>query len=314
MENNITLSVVIRVVGGGAFLERCLTHLVPQTRNREIEIIVPFDATAPEIPGLMPRFPGVIFRDLGPITLGKNNSPAVAHQIYDIRTAAGFHAARGQIIGLLEDYAIPKDDWCAQIIAAHQLPHGVIGGAVEHAGARPLNWALYFLDFGRYALPLTEGAAAFLTDVNVSYKRNALELVRERWAERYNEVGVHWALMANHVTLWLRPQMVVAEDRGALSFTRSLRERYEWGRLFGYMRTREISLPQRLLLGAASPLIPFVMVGRIARRVIVNGRNRRAFVTALPPAFVMAAAWACGELAAYLTGREISTDAALSTA
>lgn len=303
--NNIVLSVVIRVVGGGAFLERCLMQLVPQMRA-DMEVIVPFDASAPEIKALVPRFPGVMFRDLGTLRIGESASPALAHQIYDLRTSAGFRTARGQIIALLEDNAIPAPDWCAQILAAHQLEHGVIGGAVEHAGRGSLNWALYFLDFGRYQLPLREGPVAFLTDVNVSYKRRALEMTRERWAERYNEVTVHWALRAQNVTLWMRPQIVVSLDRGGLSFARALRERYEWGRLFGFVRVREMDLSQRLLLIAASPLIPLVMLWRNARRVWKFKRNRREFVTCLPSALVLATAWGCGELAAYITGREIS--------
>jgi len=305
---NPLLSIVIRVVGGGAFLERCLTHLVSQMRE-DIEIIVPFDASAPEIKSLVPRFPNVIFRDLGTLTVGESASPALAHQIYDLRTSAGFRAARGQIIALLEDNAIPAPDWCAQILAAHQLEHAVIGGAVEHAGRGSLNWAIYFLDFGRYQLPLREGPVNFLTDVNVSYKRRALEMTRERWAERYNEVTVHWALLAQNVTLWMRPQIIVSLDRGAVSLARALRERYEWGRLFGFVRVREISLARRFLLIAASPLIPLVMLWRNARRVWKFKRHRREFVAALPYMLVLAAAWGCGELAAYITGREISVGA-----
>lgn len=312
-QDNPLLSVVIRVVGGGAFLERCLTHLIRQPRDHDVEIIVPFDATASGIKTLAPRFPNVIFQDIGTIAVGGSNSPAVAHQIYELCTTAGFHAARGQIIALIEDTAIPDPDWCAQIIAAHQLEHGVIGGAVEHAGHGSLNWALYFLDFGRYQLPLREGAASYLTDVNVSYKRRVLEMVKERWNERYNEVNVHWALAAKHVTLWQRPQIVVHQDRGELSFGHALRERYEWGRLFGFMRTREISLSRRLILIAASPLIPLVVLGRIARRVLVSKRNRLAFLRALPLALVLSATWVLGEVTAYLTGREVSVPAFASS-
>jgi hypothetical protein len=307
---NPHLSVIVRVVGGGAFLERCLTHLAPQTRDQSIEIIVPFDATIAEIKTLAPRFPQALFQEMRAVPSSAADSPGARHQLYDRRSAAGFHAARGEIICQLEDYAIPAPNWCAQIITAHHaLEHGVIGGAVEHAGQGALNWALYFLDFGRYQLPLREGAVAFLTDVNVSYKRRALEMVREHWAERYNEVNVHWALRAKNVTLWQRPQIVVYEDRGALSFTRALRERYEWGRVFGYMRARKLSLARRALLTVSSPLLPFLLVWRIACRVMTTRRHRRAFVSALPVAFVMAAAWSLGEAAAYLTGREIAAPA-----
>jgi hypothetical protein len=304
------LSIVIRVVGGGAFLERCLLNLLPQTRDQNIEIIVPYDATIAEIKTLAPRFPQVVFQEMRAVPSIAAVSPGARHHLYDRRSTAGFHAARGEIICQLEDYAIPNPDWCAQIIHAHrELEHAVIGGAVEHAGQGALNWALYFLDFGRYQLPLREGAVAFLTDVNVSYKRRALEMVREHWAERYNEVNVHWALLAKNVTLWQRPQIVVHEDRGTLSFTRALQERYEWGRVFGSMRAREVSLARRVFLIVASPLLPRVLVWRIAYRVMTTRRHRRAFLRALPFALLMAAAWSLGEAAAYLTGREMASPA-----
>ena len=140
-------------------------------------------------------FPQVIFYDMGCVkAAGAFDSNGTAHDLYDRRTAAGLKIARGEIMAFLEDYGVPDPDWCEQIIRAHQLPHGVIGGAVEHSGKGSLNWAVYFLDFGRYQLPLREGPANYLTDVNVSYKRDALQSVKDLWRVNYNEVTVNWAL------------------------------------------------------------------------------------------------------------------------
>ncbi len=47
-----------------------------------------------------------------------------------------------------------------------------------------VNWAVYCCDFGRYQGPLPPGAADFVSDSNVAYKRRALDAVRELWSER----------------------------------------------------------------------------------------------------------------------------------
>ena len=191
----VLLSIVVRVVGGTSAIERCLNALTPQAAGQPIEIIVPYDSTAAGVARLREKYPDVRFLDMGVIhTEARPNTGAAAHEIYDRRTSAGLCAARGEILAIVEDFGAPAPDWCEAVISAHQLPYGVIGGAVEHAGTGILNWASYFLDFGRYQLPLREGPVSYLTDANVSYKRSTLEMVRSTWDERYNEATVHWAL------------------------------------------------------------------------------------------------------------------------
>ena len=186
---------------------------------------------------------------------------------------------------------------------AHKLPYDIIGGAVEHTGRGIVNWAVYFLDFGRYQLPLSEGPAGYLTDVNVSYKRAALESVKAVWEQEYNEVAVHWALIKKGAILWRRPQIVVHQDRGSLSFIRQLRERFAWGNLFAAVRVREMTLPRRLLYIVLSPAIPIVLTARMAKKVFVTGRNRWRFVLSLPVFLSLGSVWCIGELFAYLSGR-----------
>ena len=243
---------------------------------------------------------GVVKTDVRPGT------QEAAHEMFDRRTAAGLNKAQGEVLALLQDYGAPDPDWCDQVLAAHRLPYAIIGGAVEHEGEGVLNWAVYFLDFGRYQLPLHEGLTDYLTDVNVSYKREALESVRNLWSERYKEVTVNWALARQGMTLWQRPQIVVRQDRGALSFGPLISERFSWGRLFGCIRTREISPVARLLYIALSPGIPLILLARIARKVFSARRNRARFVMSLPHLAAVTAFWCLGEFVGYVTGRESS--------
>lgn len=227
------------------------------------------------------------------------SDPGAIHEIYDIRTAAGLHSAQGTILAVLEDYAIPATDWCEQILAAHQLGYPVVGGAVEHSGTGAVNWAIYFLDFGRYQLPLKEGPVNFLTDVNITYTRAALEAVRSDWAEAYNEVTVNWALQKQGAVLWLKPQIVVRRDRGRSTWQATLLERFYSGRIFGRKRASEISSPALVGYAVLCPIIPLLVIGRLARKIFTGKRNRLELVKAFPWVILFAWAWSFGELAAY---------------
>jgi len=302
----VELSVVLRVVAGGQFLRRCLTALLPQVAGNRFELVVPFDPHVSEIDEIRRDFPQVRFVSAGDGRLERRaGSPGTRHELYDRRTAAGFLAAHGAIIASLEDYQVPAADWCQQIVTAHRLlPHAVIGGCVEHGGRGPVSWAAYFLDYSRYQPPLPEGPVEFLTDVNLSYKRPALFSVRPVWEERYNEVNVHWALLAAGHTLWRRPQIVARIDRGRQRLGPLIVERFYWGRLFSAMRVRELSKPSRAAYALLSPGIALVLLWRIAKKALGSGRTPGSFVLALPSLVAITSAWSAGECVGYLTGRE----------
>jgi hypothetical protein len=303
----ILLSVVVRIVGGAVFLEKCLGHLIPQSRNRQIEIIVPYDATVGSMSRLRTRFPEIVFIDMGFVkTDAPSGTHAAAHELYDRRTAAGLNLARGKILALLEDYGVPEPDWCEQILEAHKLPYGVIGGSVAHRGTGVLNWAVYFIDFGRYQPPLPEGPASYLTDVNVSYKRSSLESVKAVWAKQYNEVVVHWALAKQSAVLWLRPQITVCEDRGVLNLNDLVRERFAWGRLFGSTRSKQMTGAQRFLYVVFSPFIPIVLIARMTKKIARNRRMWGWFLKTLPFTVALSVVWSLGELIGYVTGQASS--------
>jgi hypothetical protein len=305
------LSVVVRIVGGASYLRQCLERLVPQVEGRPIEIIVPHDSTLAGIAEVQRDFPEVTFADMGQVSIAEPaESDAGAHELYDRRAAMGLRLAQGGVLAMVEDTALPDADWCGQVLDAHRRPYGIIGGAVEHNGRGALNWAVYFMDFGRYQLPLCEGPAACLTDVNVSYKRAVLEAVSDRWAECYNEATVHQALARQGVVLWMRPQIIVRQDRGPLSLSGLLRERFYWGRLFGCVRLEEAPSWQRLLYVLASPAIPFVRLARTTGMVFRGGRNRAQLLAVLPQMVVLTVAWSLGEVTGYVRGQDAPTASA----
>jgi hypothetical protein len=298
------LSVVVTVVDGGATLERLLRGLTAQDRPPTREVLVPWDESVSDPAGLAARFPAVRFVPMGAVTTRRPiDSPAGQHELYDRRRAAGLALASGDLVAILEDRGVPRPDWARGVVAAHrELPHAVIGGAIENGRDGRLNWAVYFCDFGRYQLPFEAGPRPYVSDVNICYKRRALEATRELWRERYHETTVHWALLRAGEVLFLSPDFAVDQMRDDLTLRRVLRERVGWGRLFAYTRARDVSTGRRLVLAALSPLLPFVLLLRHLRGRVTRHRGVGTFLAVSPVVFLLLAAWSLGELIGYATG------------
>ncbi len=299
-----TLSVVVTVVDGGAALQRCLAALTAQDAALPLDVIVPWDDSVPEVAGLAPQYRAVRFLPLGRLaTQHPIASEAGRHECFDRRRAAGLAAATGDLVAIVEDRGIPAPDWARAFARLHAaLPYEVIGGAVDLGRPGTAARAVYLCDFGRYAPPFTAGPRDYVTDVNVCYKRGALERTRVLWAERYHETTVHWALRRGGATLWLSPEPVVRQERDGLTVGGLLRERRAWGRLFAYTRSRESPAAVRLVRAALAPVLPLVMGWRIVRREAVRGRLTATLPT-LPLLLCLLAAWAAGEAEGYLSGR-----------
>ncbi len=300
-----SFSVLLTVVDGGAALERCLEGLRAQQDAPPLEILVPYDDTQAAIAQLAPRYPEARFLPLGRVATARDAASAEGqHELFDRRRAAGLAAATGELVAILEDRGVPRPDWARRMATLHaELPHAAIGGAIEHGRTASLNWAVYFCDFGRYQLPFAAGPRPYVSDVNICYKRRALEQTRTLWAERYHETTVHWALLRAGEVLYLSPEVAVDQHRDGLGLGALLGERLGWGRLFAYTRARETGLGKRLVLAALAPVLPFVLFARLFRDRLAKGRNVGAFLRASPAILLLLGSWSAGECLGYLTGR-----------
>jgi hypothetical protein len=296
------LSIVITVVSGAEHLAGCLDALAGQQQCDPalLEIIVPYDAEDPDIQNLEAACPHVRFH---PVRLTVSGPRGLCHEHFDELRAAGLRIARGRLIAMLEDHERPDALWCRKLLDIHGLPYAAVGGAVENDVDRALNWATWFMDFGRYQNPVSEGPSAFLTDVNIAYKRAPLMAVRHAWEQGYSEPDVHGALLARGETLWLSPDIIVFQHRTGLTLARAMRERYVWGRFFAGNRVRGRSLAARLAWSAACLAVPGIILLKKTRDVVRKKRRRKEFIQALPLLVLLATGWAWGELTGYLTGK-----------
>lgn len=298
------LSIVTTIVQGGDTLRGFLQALADQQGGPPLEVIVPYDASiGDEIEALKAQFPEAVYVDLGVVTPAKPiTSGAGQHELYDRRRAKGLAAATGDVIAILEDRAPPRLDWAATVARLHERPERVIGGAIDPQPAGLLNWSFYVCDFGKYGRPFESGPVQWVSDVNVTYKREALEATRHLWKERFREPIVHWALLEQGEALYLSSELVVEYGRPGLTLATLLPERFDWGRLFGHIRAMHMSAPKRFLMSLAGPLIPFRLVLRHTLSQAKKGNLARA-LSAAPLILVMSTAWTAGEVWGYVTKR-----------
>ncbi len=302
------ISIIVTIVSGATHLAACLNALAQQEDCSKIitEVLVPFNQDDLKIKALVAEFPSIAFH---PMPLSVKGPTGLCHEHFDELRAAGLRLSKGNIVAILEDHEIPADNWCKKMVDAHnQLDHAGIGGAVENDIDKAINWATYFFDFGRYQNPLPEGPSPFLTDVNVAYKRRAVEKTKKIWENGFHEPAVHGELLSTGESLWLAPDIIVYQHRSDLSLPYVLKERFVWGRYFSGNRIKSASLVKRIAFCAASLAVPAIILTKRFRDVLSKKRHVDTFVKALPTTLVLILFWSIGEFVGYFTGRASTFD------
>jgi GT2 family glycosyltransferase len=297
------LSVVVGLIAGRVdCLETCLEALSGQNGAVKLEILVPWDDPVAPVTGLAARFPAVRFLHAAGLDSAAARAGA-SREHHDTLRTIGLRAARGPVVALTEDHARVAGDWARALLdALERHPEaGAVGGAVDCDNDGALYRAVYYCDFGRYRNPLTEGPAWFVSDSNVAYRREALDLVADAWAGDYHETAVHDALVRAGRTLVLTPAAVVWQKRRGLTFGMALKERWVWARSYAGTRVHGRGLAARLPLAAGTPLLPFLLTWRIVRRAMHGGWGGE-ILPLVPLLLLLHTAWAAGECAGYLTG------------
>ncbi len=279
-------------------LQGCLQALARQIDAPLTEVIVPYHANTEGIDALASEFAGVRFAVVNDPALATRTAGSREH--HDVLRARGLALSRGSLVALLEDHARPDPLWSAAIVSVHAQDIAAAGGAIENGVDRLLNWAVYFCDFGRYENPLPAGESRIASDANTAYKRTALETVRPLWQRSFQEVIVNGALLGAGSKIVLSPAMVVYQHRVDLTLGDALRERFIWGRSYAQTRCTELSRPRRLVLAALSPILPMVLLLRMAGTARERRRHWGKFVRAAPLIALLTLVWSVGEFVGYL--------------
>lgn len=290
----LRLSVVIAASNDRASLERCLTSLGGQGQASDTEILV------------------VSNYDQGTAEMLRTQFPHVKHvglpedATVPLLRTAGISRAQGEIVALLEDHGALDDRWCAEIKKAHELPYAIIGGAIENRSPdRPLNWAVYFYDYGNYMLPGQPGVVGSLSGMNVSYKRHVLVEIEDRFREGFFETFIHEELKQRGYALYWAPSAVVYHQKD-YEFDETFAQFCHLARSFAAKRILNASLARRLGFTAGAVLLPIALTGRIAARTVRKKSHVRQLLRALPWLLLLMGSWGAGEFCGYLAGEGAS--------
>lgn len=231
--------------------------------------------------------------------------------------AAAVRAARGAVVLLTEDHCVPSPEWVRRLHAATQPgegapPVGAAGGPVElspHCRSS-LEWAFHFSDFAPYVPPVEGGPARSLSVCNAAYPRTTLERLDAARIDAFHETRVHAVIRRRVGPLLLVADASVVSGR-RVRFVDALRERRAFGRLYGAVHVSGAGAVRRGVRALATPLLPPLLLARVARRAWRSPAARGRLLGGLPSLIPLVLAWSWGEGLGVLTGRG---PAALTTA
>lgn len=292
---------MIASASGCAYLAACLAALHRQTGDVCAEIIVAGCAGAAVTAFVRQHYPSVRVIEF-----------AQRASIGELRRAA-ILAAHGDLVLITEDHCIPAQDWLAAHLRAHRAhPRAAIGGAVENgATQRRVDRAVYLCEYSAFAAPGAtaqrmrgqDGAAPArgLAASNISYRRSDLLAARAALAHGYWETFLHPQLEAQGLRLVFDPALVVQHKK---HYTPGgfWHERYHYARWYAGTRRAQMTPVRRLVYLLLSPLLPPLILARLARHLFRIRRHRRDFVRSFPYLLWFTLAWALGECAGYAAG------------
>jgi glycosyltransferase involved in cell wall biosynthesis len=282
----IQLSIVVASWNGTASLQRCLESLEKQADKTSDEIIV------------VSNFSPDVVRNGTPVSFHVSPFSSTVPQL----RCTGIESARGDVVALIEDHCILDKNWSAEIKKAHASPAAAIGGSVENASVENvLDWAVYFYDYGKYMQPNTAGLTDSLSGMNVSYKRSALEEIREVYKDGFFETFANEELRSRGHSLLMMPSAVVYHNK-SYKLRDVIPHSYHLARSYAARRVASSTKSRRLLFIAGSLMLPFLLPARVVAAIATKRRNGVQLARAFPLLVVLLTIWSYGEFAGYIAG------------
>jgi glycosyltransferase involved in cell wall biosynthesis len=283
--------VVVASKVGPPFIDDCLASLEKEAQTLDAEVIVVACGARDYAERIQQKFPWV-----------KLIHRAQPEGVPSLR-GCGVAQAKGDIVAVIEEHCLAANDWLHQALAAHkQGNYSAVGGPiVDYDYPRLRDWVVYFCEYSNFLPPAPAGEAANLNGANIAYKRQALMQYNELLGSGYWEASLHPVLLANGARFLSMPRMVV-HHRGPFNFGYYLRQRYLFSRAFAGARAKMLPASRRLAYLLAAPLVPGILLARMASRVWEKRCHVGKFVRSLPlivPALMVVVA---GEWVGYLAG------------
>ena len=211
----------------------------------------------------------------------------------------GIKRAHGKSVALTTTQFVPNPRWIYHLQAADLDRWAGVGGAIDndpHSPAR--NWAIFFLRYSAFASPVSAGEAEEIAADNAIYDRAAIMEHPDLLKEGFWEPSFHRRFRAAGRKLSIDPELLVVHH-GTVRAASFARQRYLHGISYGTERAERSSAGRNLAFLLASPLVPFVLLGRIVSRIAKKPKYRSKLLPAFPWLVWFTLAWATGEAQGY---------------
>ncbi len=284
------VSVVIASVVGPPFIDDCLASVFAQRSAPAFEVIVVDCRGAENVARLAARFPEVRFIQCA----GREAVPHLRR--------LGVERARGEIVAIIEEHCLAKEDWLATLATAFAPGYAAVGGPVAAYNYRRLrDWVTYFIEYNSYLPPWSDGDAFNLSGANLAYRREALQANLGLLSHGYWEATLHPKLLDEGAKFRSVPGMVVYH-RGPFDYFYYLRQRYLFSRGFAGARRPTLSISQRAAYLLAAPAVPFLLLARMAARILAKKCHGDKFLLSLPLLIPAVTIYVVGEWMGYAFG------------
>lgn len=284
------VSVVVPSVSGtGAILE-CLAALCDQEGAAAAEVVVVDRAGEATRAAIRRRFPDVR------IVAMDEGAP-----LPEMR-GRGMAEARGGMIAVLGEHLRPARSWLRAIAQAQAQGRDAISGPIDNrAGATAAEWAFFLSEYGPFMPPVAAESSALLAGSNCAYRRSALDRLGARSGTALWDGDLAARLSAAGMAVSCDAALAARNEK-RLDAAGLLAQRHHCSRTGAAHRTAGWPRWKRAAFALATPLLPPVLLIRIARTVLAKRRHRRELLRALPLLVAVCIVWAAGEAVGALGG------------
>jgi hypothetical protein len=214
----------------------------------------------------------------------------------------GVEQARGEIVAIIEEHCLAREDWIASLAAAFAPGYAAAGGPIfDYSYRRLRDWVTYFIEYNSYMPPWPDGDTSVLNGANLAYRRDVLTANLDLLDHGYWEASLHPKLLSEGGRFRSVPGAVVYH-RGPFDYFYYLRQRYLFSRAFAGARRSSLSAIQRLAYLVAAPVVPLLLFARIGQRVWEKKQRVGPFVAASPLIFPALVVYVFGEWMGYAFG------------
>jgi hypothetical protein len=270
-------------------LDRCLASLRDSCNGIKTQIVVVSAVEGPRVAEVVTQHPGVrtIRMKVGTLV------PRLWSE--------GIAASVAPVVALTISECSAGSNWASAMLDAISNGASAVGGPMSLSpDASAFDSAVFFLRYSAFLSGVSRSANAEIAGDNCAYSGDALDV--GGWTRRsgFWEFEVNKRLRKHGKLIAWAPGAGM-EFGGAGSVSANARRRFVHGRHFGASRKIDNGeSPIRIAL--ASPLVPFVLFARAARRAWPNKQYRRQLIASVPAFAVLSASWALGEAIGAIGG------------